>query len=175
VLLPDAVELGTGVFPDLGLDILDVVLVERAWFSILEDHQVDVFLGGECEAGEDFERGGGNTTLIGARILEDDDFAFLKIETRLLSQEEVGALDDVFEMWLAITIDEPCHVGDVDSFGSVRSTKVNLEARIMMIRLTNRPPQGTNKSALNLKWAPFLKSVPSKTTSPAIQADNRCQ
>lgn len=32
---------------------------------------------------------------------------------------------------------------------------------------TYRPPQGTKRSALNLKCAPFLKSVPSTITSPA--------
>ena len=129
MLLPNAVELGSGIFLDLGLDVLDVALVERAGFAVLEDHQVNVFLSGECEAGEDFQRGRGNATLVGARILEEDDFAFLEIETRLLSQEEVGALNDIFEVRFAIAVDESRHVGDVNSFGSVESTKINLKAK----------------------------------------------
>ena len=41
-------------------------------------------------------------------------------------------------------------------------------ATLDILTASGRPPQGTNKSALNLKCAPFLKSVPSRTTSPAV-------
>lgn len=40
------------------------------------------------------------------------------------------------------------------------------------MEIAYRPPQGTNKSALNLRWAEFLKSVPSRTVSPAGRANS---
>lgn len=54
VLLPDARELRRGVLDDLRLDVLHVALVELGRRAVLEDHQVDVFVGGEREAGQDF-------------------------------------------------------------------------------------------------------------------------
>lgn len=40
---------------------------------------------------------------------------------------------------------------------------------VRRVKSTYRPPQGTNKSALNRRCAPFLNSVPSTMTSPAIR------
>lgn len=40
------------------------------------------------------------------------------METCLLGQEQVGALDDILEVGLALGIDESRHVGDVDRLRS---------------------------------------------------------
>lgn len=62
MFLPDTVELGSGVLSDLGLDILDIALIEWTRLPILEDHQVDVFLCRKSETGKDFEGRASNTT-----------------------------------------------------------------------------------------------------------------
>jgi len=56
VLLPDTEELVGRVLRDLGLDILDIVLVESARLSILEDHEVGVLIRRQSKAGQDFQR-----------------------------------------------------------------------------------------------------------------------
>ena len=45
------------------------------------------------------------------------------METRLLGQKEVGALDNILEVGLAIGVYERCYVRDVDSFRS-ENTKI---------------------------------------------------
>lgn len=40
-------------------------------------------------------------------------------------------------------------------------------------RVSHRPPQGTKRSALKRKCAPFRKSVPSRTISPAVRKEER--
>ena len=45
MLTPDALEFGGGVLRDFGLDILDIALIELGRLSILEDHEINVFLG----------------------------------------------------------------------------------------------------------------------------------
>jgi hypothetical protein len=54
VLAPDALELGRSVFGDLGLDVFDVALIELRRFTVLEDHEVGVFLIRESQASEHF-------------------------------------------------------------------------------------------------------------------------
>lgn len=61
MFFPDAVEFGSGVFGDFLLDVFHVGLVEGRGFAVFEDHQIEVLLGGESEASEDFEGGGGYT------------------------------------------------------------------------------------------------------------------
>lgn len=62
MLPPDALELGRGVLRNLALDIADVALVELGWLPILEDHQVQVFLGGKGQTGKDFKGRTGDAT-----------------------------------------------------------------------------------------------------------------
>ena len=115
MLLPDARELRRRVLRDLLLDVLDVALVELRRLAVLEDHMLDVLLGGESETGENFKRGRGDTTLVRAGVLEEDDLALLEEQTGLLREEEVGSLDDVLEVRLALGVDERGDVRDVDS------------------------------------------------------------
>lgn len=57
-------------------------------------------------------------TLVGARVLEQHNLALLKVQPRLLGEEQVGALDDVLEVGLALGVDQRSDVGDVDSLGT---------------------------------------------------------
>jgi hypothetical protein len=56
--------------------------------------------------------------LVGTGVLEEDNTLLLKEQPRLLGKEQVGALDDVLEVWLALGIDKVRDVRDVDRFGS---------------------------------------------------------
>ena len=62
VLLPDTRELRRGVLGDLLLDVLHVVLVELGGLAVLEDHELDVLLGGEGETSKNFKRRTCDTT-----------------------------------------------------------------------------------------------------------------
>ena len=119
MLLPDAVEFGSSILGDLGLDVFDVVLVKLRGLSVFEDHQVDVFLCGKSEASENLERGAGDATFVGAGVFEDDDLPLLEMQTSLLREEEIGTLNNVLEMGFAVSINERRHIGDVDRFRSV--------------------------------------------------------
>ena len=57
-------------------------------------------------------------TLVRAGILEEDDLALLESQTRLLCEEQVGALDDILEVRLALRVDERRDVGDVNGLGA---------------------------------------------------------
>jgi len=74
-------------------------------------------------------------TLVGTRILEQHNLALLKVQARLLRQEEVGTLHNVLEVGLALGIDERSHVGDVDRFRSAtaRHKQISLEAQMSTI------------------------------------------
>ena len=116
VLAPDAPKLVRRVLGDDPLDVAHVALVERGGLAVLEDHVLCVLFGGEAEPGEDLERGAGDAALVCARVLEEDDIALFEEKTRLLREEQVGALDNVLEVRLALGVDERGDVGDVDSF-----------------------------------------------------------
>ena len=88
-------------------------------------------------------------TLIGTRVFEQNDLAFLEMQTSLLSQEQIGTLDNEFKVRFAIGVDKRSHVRDIDSLRSKLGKLSN--KKIFTERHTNRPPQGTNRSALNRK------------------------
>lgn len=83
VLAGDTGELGGCVPGDLGLDVLDVALVELGGFS-LESHKVDVLLSRKRESSENLEGGRSDTALVGTRVLEQNDLALLEEEAGLL-------------------------------------------------------------------------------------------
>ena len=56
MLFPDAIELGSGVFGDLLLDVANVALIEIGWFAVLEDHEIEVFLIRETQSSQHFKR-----------------------------------------------------------------------------------------------------------------------
>lgn len=60
-------------------------------------------------------------TLVGARILEEDDLALLEMETSLLGKEQVGALHNILEVGLSLPIDKSSNIRDVDGLRSVTS------------------------------------------------------
>lgn len=62
VFAPDAGELGCCVFGDFLLNVGDVGFVEGGGLAVFEDHEVEIFVGGEGGAGKDFERGARNAT-----------------------------------------------------------------------------------------------------------------
>lgn len=125
---PEALELRGSVFGNLGLDILDVALVKFGGLAILEDHKVGVFFCGEGKTSEDFEGRAGDTTLVGARVLEQDHLALLEMETGLLGEEQVGSLHDVLEVGLALRINQGSHIGDIDGLGTIMTRISNGKA-----------------------------------------------
>jgi hypothetical protein len=78
---------------------------------------VDIFLVRERETGEGFERGRGDASLVGTGVFESDDATLFEEETGLLSEEKVGAFDNVLEMRFALRVDESSDIGHVDSLG----------------------------------------------------------
>jgi hypothetical protein len=71
------------------------------------------------------ERSGTRHTLVGARILEQDDLALLEIQPRLLRDEQVRAFDDVLEMRLALRIDKRSHVRNVHRLRTATSRQLS--------------------------------------------------
>ena len=57
-------------------------------------------------------------TLVGTRILEEDDLSLFKEQPRLLREEEVCTLDNIFEVRFALGVHKSSHVGDVDGLRS---------------------------------------------------------
>lgn len=71
-------------------------------------------------------------TLVGTRVLEQDNLALLKEQTRLLREEQVRSLDNILEVRLAVRVDESSDVRDVDSLrtASAGNEDVRLEAQV---------------------------------------------
>jgi len=63
------------------------------------------------------------TDLVRRTILEKDDASLLEIQTSLLSEEEVGSLDDDLEVGLSLRVEESGDVGDVDRFGLAKKRR----------------------------------------------------
>ena len=59
-------------------------------------------------------------TLVGTRVLEEDNLALLEVQTRLLSEEQVRSLNNVLEVRLALRIHKGSNIRDVNGFGSVK-------------------------------------------------------
>ena len=116
MLFPDTVEFVCSVFGDLGLDVLDITLVELARFAVFEYHQIGVFFSSEGETGKDFEGRAGDSPFVGTRVLEKNDLAFFEMETSLLRQEEIGTFHDILEVRLAIRVDKSGNIGNIDGF-----------------------------------------------------------
>ena len=62
-------------------------------------------------------------TLVGTRVLEQDDLALLEVQARLLREEQIGALDDELEVRLALGVDESGNVRNVDCLRSAHSSQ----------------------------------------------------
>ena len=60
-------------------------------------------------------------TLVGARVLEEDNLALLEVQTRLLSEEQVRSLNNVLEVRLSLGVDKGSNIRDVNGFGSVKN------------------------------------------------------
>lgn len=56
--------------------------------------------------------------LVGTRVFEENDTLLFQEQPRLLGKEQIGALDDVLEVWLALWVDKVVDVRDVDGLGS---------------------------------------------------------
>lgn len=56
--------------------------------------------------------------LVGARILKEDNALLFQEQSRLLGKEQVGALDDILEIWFTVRVDQVRYVRDVDGFWS---------------------------------------------------------
>ena len=63
-------------------------------------------------------RRGAGTYLVRARILKQHHPFLLHKQPCLLSEEQVRALDDVFEVGFPLRVDELVYVRDVDGFGA---------------------------------------------------------
>lgn len=81
-------------------------------------HQIQELRVAETHSGEYLERRARDSTLVGARIAEEDDALLLERETGGLGHEQVRALDEVFEVGDALRVPKLGHVGDVDRLGA---------------------------------------------------------
>jgi hypothetical protein len=74
-------------------------------------------------------------TLVGTRVLKEDNFALLEVEASLLREEEIGTLNHVFEVGLALLIEERIHVGDVDGLRSTTTgnEEIGLEPQVSTV------------------------------------------
>lgn len=131
-VLGNAVVFCCCVLADLLLDVLGVRLVEGGGLAVCEDHVVDVLLVLERQTGKHLERRRGDSTLVGRRVLVEHHALLLEEETGLLGEEEVGTLDNVLEVGLALGIDETRDIRDVDGFGTTTTgdKEVALDAEV---------------------------------------------
>lgn len=65
-------------------------------------------------------------TFVSARILEQDNLALLEEETRLLREEQIGALNNILEVGFALSIDQGSHIGDIDSLRSTNNRCISI-------------------------------------------------
>ena len=132
VFLVEGDELGRGVTGDEGLDVLDVGLVEGRGRAVLEQHVGDVFLVVQSETSQDLLRTRGDTSLVGTRVLVELDSLGFESLTGFLRDEQVGALDNVLEVALALGVEQLVDVGQVDRLRSTstRDEHVGLEAKV---------------------------------------------
>jgi hypothetical protein len=56
--------------------------------------------------------------LVGTRVFEEDNTLLFQEQPRLLGKEQIGTLDDVLEVGLALRVDKVRDVRDVDGLGS---------------------------------------------------------
>ena len=132
VLLVERDKLGRSVTSDQCLNILDIGLVEGRRRAVLEEHVGNVLLVVEGETGQDFLRTRGDSSLVGTRVLVQLDPLGLESLTGLLGDEQVGSLDNVLEVALALGVEKLVDVGQVDSLGSTstRHEHVGLETEV---------------------------------------------
>jgi hypothetical protein len=57
-------------------------------------------------------------TLVGTRVFEQNDLAFLEMQTSLLGQEQISTLNNVFKVRFAIGVDKRSHIRNIDGFRS---------------------------------------------------------
>ena len=117
VFAPDGLELEAGVVLDLGLDLLDVGLVEGRGLSGLgvDAHVLDEAGIVKGQRSKDFQRGGSDTTLVGGGILVEDTASSLEAELGVLGNEQVGTLNNVRDGGLAI-LDQAVDGDQVNGF-----------------------------------------------------------
>ena len=107
-------------------------LTERRGLAVLDHHQAAVLFVLQAEAGQDFQARGRDAALVGRRVLEQDDALLFEPEAGLLRKEQVGALDDVFKVGLAVAVDQVGDVADVDRLGATAAghKQVGLDAEV---------------------------------------------
>jgi len=89
----------------------------------------------QAQTSKHLQRGGSNAALVGTRILENDNTSLLQVYSGLLSQEKIGALDDVFVMARPVLVEKLRNVGDIDGFwtATARNEKVSLEPEVCVV------------------------------------------
>lgn len=102
----------------------------------------------ETETSEDLERRRCDTALVRRAVLEQDDTLLLEVETRLLGDEQVGALDDGLEVRLAVRVEEAGDVRDVDRLGLRAARRSASSPGGKDGWALTLPPQGTKMSDL---------------------------
>lgn len=119
VLAPDGLKLEASVLADLGLDFADVVLVELGRLASLGVH-AHVLLEAlivKRQRSQDLQGRGGDTTLVGRSVLVEDATRSLKAELSILSNEQVGTLNNVGDGGLAI-LDQAVNRDQINGLGT---------------------------------------------------------
>ena len=127
VFAPDSLELESGVLLDDLLHCLDVGLVELGDGAVLANaHVLDELRVVKGQRGENLERGGSHTTLVGGGVLEQDAAGLLEAQLGVLGDEQVGAFDDVRNDALVV-LDELADGGQVDGLGAATAGHEDVE------------------------------------------------
>jgi hypothetical protein len=79
------------------------------------------------------------------------------MQTCLLREEQVRALHNVLEVWLAIRVDERGHIRDVDSLRTVFITK-NQKGWGAALEMNGHPPSTTRNKQISPE--PQMRAIP---------------
>ena len=135
MLGPNGFKLLCCIGADDVLDVGNVGQIERRWLAIFECHILCVLFVLQAETAEHLETTARHTTLVGTRIGEENDALSLELNSCLLGDEQIGALDNVLEVRFAFCVRQRSNVGYVDSLRAptTRHEQVRLEPEMCPI------------------------------------------
>ena len=108
------------------------------------------------------------TYLVGTLILEQAHFPHFEVKAFPLRGEEIGSFHNILEVGLPSESTSAATFETLTASGLASISRYKAH-ELAKERVSHHPPQGTKRSALKRKCAPFRKSVPSGTISPAVR------
>lgn len=117
VFAPDGLKLESRIVLDGLLNRLDVLLVKLGDHTVANAHVLDKAFVVKGEGSEDLHGRAGDTTLVGAGVLEQNRTGLLETKLGVLGEEEIGTLDNVRDDGLAV-LDEVVDIAKVNRLGA---------------------------------------------------------